>query len=178
MRHPHSTMKTWNDTDAPLAYLITFCTYGTWLPGDARGSIDRFHNEYLGDRVTPNPVLSEQHRAKLKSPPATLDATQRSHVEIAIANVCKFRKWDPMASNVRTNHVHLVAAIGSASVEKALNDLKAYSTRGLRENGCWQFNHSPWVNKGSLRRLWNQESIGRACDYVINRQGEDLRDFL
>ena len=31
----------WNDTDIPLAYLISFRCYGTWLHGDERGSIDR-----------------------------------------------------------------------------------------------------------------------------------------
>jgi hypothetical protein len=31
----------WNDTDTPLAYFISFRTYGTWLIGDSRGSIDR-----------------------------------------------------------------------------------------------------------------------------------------
>jgi hypothetical protein len=36
----------WNDTDIPLANLITFRCYGTWLHGDQRGSIDRFHNAY------------------------------------------------------------------------------------------------------------------------------------
>ena len=30
----------------PLAYLITFRTYGTWLHGDARGSVDREHNVF------------------------------------------------------------------------------------------------------------------------------------
>ena len=171
-------MKIWNDTDTSLAYLITFRTYGTWLPGDVRGSIDRFHNEYLGDRVTPNSALSNQHRTKLKSPPVTLDAVQRSHVENAIVSVCRFRNWDLLASAVRTNHVHVVAAIGAAPVEKALNDFKAYSTRSLRDNSCWQYDHSPWANKGSLRRLWNDESVGRACDYVINGQGDELPDFL
>jgi len=31
----------WNDTDLPLAHLITFRCYGTWRYGDERGSIDR-----------------------------------------------------------------------------------------------------------------------------------------
>ena len=31
------TKKEWNDTGIPLAYLITFRCYGTWLHGDARG---------------------------------------------------------------------------------------------------------------------------------------------
>ncbi len=31
----------WNDTDIPLAYLITFRCYGTWLHEDERGATDR-----------------------------------------------------------------------------------------------------------------------------------------
>ena len=30
----------------PIAYFITFRTYGTWLHGDERGSTDRDHNAY------------------------------------------------------------------------------------------------------------------------------------
>jgi hypothetical protein len=44
----------WNDTDIPLAYLITFRCYGTWLHGDERGSIDRFHNRYKSPYIAPN----------------------------------------------------------------------------------------------------------------------------
>jgi len=36
----------WNNTDTPLAYFISFRSYGTWLHGDERGSIDRFNNCY------------------------------------------------------------------------------------------------------------------------------------
>src|SRR5262249_42685946 len=32
--------------DRPLAYLITFRCYGTWLHGDERGSTDRHRNQY------------------------------------------------------------------------------------------------------------------------------------
>jgi hypothetical protein len=41
MTHPH---REFNDDHIPLAYLITFRCYGTWLHGDSRGSVDRFHN--------------------------------------------------------------------------------------------------------------------------------------
>jgi hypothetical protein len=41
---------------APLAYLITFNTYGSWLHGDRRGSVDRFHNRYGTPRVGANPI--------------------------------------------------------------------------------------------------------------------------
>jgi len=36
----------WNDTEIPLAVFFTFRTYGTWLHGDERGSIDRNNNLY------------------------------------------------------------------------------------------------------------------------------------
>jgi len=62
-------MTIWNDRDIPLAYFITFRTYGTWLHGDERGSIDRYHNRYKGPKVEPNPVLAKQQEAKLKGEP-------------------------------------------------------------------------------------------------------------
>jgi hypothetical protein len=45
----------WNNTDTPLAYLISFRSYGTWLHGDPRGSIDRFNNRYRSPYIKPNP---------------------------------------------------------------------------------------------------------------------------
>lgn len=59
----------WDDNVFPLAYLITFRTYGTWLHGDERGSIDRYHNTFRGPRVPENPVMQKQQEVKLKSPP-------------------------------------------------------------------------------------------------------------
>ena len=44
----------WNNTDTPLAYFISFRTCGTWLHGDKRGSIDRFHNQYRSPYIAPN----------------------------------------------------------------------------------------------------------------------------
>jgi hypothetical protein len=43
----------WNDTDNPLAFLITFRSYGTWLHGDERGSVNRFHNQYKSALLPP-----------------------------------------------------------------------------------------------------------------------------
>jgi hypothetical protein len=63
----------WNDTDIPLAYLITFRCYGTWLHGDERGSIDRFHNRYKSPYVPPNERWRQHNARSLKSEPVTLD---------------------------------------------------------------------------------------------------------
>jgi REP element-mobilizing transposase RayT len=79
--------------------------------------------------------------------------------------------------NVRTNHIHMVVSIGTARPERALNDFKAYATRRMRREACWFFRTSPWADKGSKRYLWNERSVERAVDYVMNHQGDDLPDF-
>jgi hypothetical protein len=64
-----------------------------------------------------------------------------------------------------------------AAAGRALCALKANATRQLREDGLWKYEHSPWADKGSKRRLWNERSVWLACDYVNNQQGGDLPDF-
>jgi REP element-mobilizing transposase RayT len=167
----------WNDTDIPLAYLITFRCYGTWLPGDERGSIDRAHNQYKSPYREPNQSLQKSGFSQLKSTPGILDAQTREAVEQAIREVCDYRNWLLRAINVRTNHVHVVVSIGDSSPSKALNSFKSYATRRMRENKCWDFEHSPWSDRGSKRYLWNEKSIEMAVDYVINGQGDKLPDF-
>jgi REP element-mobilizing transposase RayT len=170
-------MITWNDTDIPLAYLITFRTYGTWLHGDERGSVNRFNNQYGSPRIAPNKEWHQYNLEKLSAEIVILDAKQRTAVATAIREVCSHRSWILRAVNVRTNHVHAVVSIGIAKPEKALNDFKSYATRKMKECNCWDSAKSPWVDKGSKRWLWNENSIALACDYVINGQGDDLPEF-
>jgi hypothetical protein len=58
-----------------------------------------------------------------------------------------------------------------------LNAFKANATRKLRDDGLWQYAFSPWADKGSKRKLWNEQSVAKAIDYVLNGQGDDLPDF-
>ncbi len=167
----------WNDTDIPLAFLIKFRTYGTWLHGDERGSINRFRNQYKSPRLPPEKKWLDTNAKRLKREMVVLDATQRHCVDAAARETCEIRGWHLHAINVRTNHVHSVVSIGKKKPEIALNALKSNATRRMRENGCWQSTTSPWVDKGSNRYLWNEESIARAVDYVINGQGDDLPEF-
>jgi REP element-mobilizing transposase RayT len=78
---------------------------------------------------------------------------------------------------VRTNHVHIVVTAPNKKPEIVLNAFKANGTRQLREDGLWPHPFSPWADKGSKRRLWNERSVARAIDYVVDGQGDDLIDF-
>jgi REP element-mobilizing transposase RayT len=167
----------WNDTDIPLAFLITFRSYGTWLHGDQRGSVNRFRNQYKSPRLPPEKKWLETNTQRLKKEIVLLDGTQRRCVEAAARETCEIRGWHLFAINVRTNHVHLVVSVGEKKPEIALNAFKANATRRMRNSGCWRSTMSPWADKGSKRYLWNEQSLARAVDYVINGQGDDLPDF-
>jgi REP element-mobilizing transposase RayT len=167
----------WNDTDTPLAYLITFRTYGTWLHGDARGSVSRFRNVYGTRRLPPEKNWLEINIKRLKREIVTLNARQRKSVEKAVRETCKKRGWALLAINVRTNHVHIVVSVGEIGSKRVLNAFKANATRQMREDGCWSIDDTPWVDKGSKRNLWNERSVERAIDYVLYWQGDDLPDF-
>jgi len=167
----------WNDTNTSLAYFISFRTYGTWLHGDKRGSIDRFHNRFRSPYLPPNERWRSYNDQRLKAKPLILKARQRSSIEVAIRETCDIRKWSLLAINVRTNHVHTVVSASLKKPELVLNALKANATRQLRQDGLWPHSFSPWADKGSKRRLWNERSVERAIDYVLHGQGDDLPDF-
>jgi REP element-mobilizing transposase RayT len=167
----------WNETGIPLAYLITFRCYGTWLHGDERGSVDEFNNKFDTPFLPANPKWKEFNEKLLKHKPVKLNSERRDDVEFAIRETCKIRSWQLHALNVRTNHIHIVVSVGETSSRKVLSAFKANSTRKMRENKSWQFEHSPWAEHGSRRFLWTEKSIEIAIDYVINRQGKPLPDF-
>jgi REP element-mobilizing transposase RayT len=167
----------WNYTDIPLAYLITFRCYGTWLHGDERGSVDKFNNEYNSPYIAANDTWKRHNYQNLKGNVVTLNAQQRKIVKLSIEETAHWRKWQLHYVNVRTNHVHIVVSIGTTNLSIALNAFKANATRKLKEENCWNNENSPWARRGSKRNLWNEDSIGEAVNYIMNEQGENLPDF-
>src|SRR6185295_17322067 len=89
----------------PLAYFLTWVTYGTWLPGDERGWIEYRHGWQL-----PDPMLELEAAARMTEDACRLDADQRAEVERQIAETCEVRNWRLHAVNCRSNHVHVVLA--------------------------------------------------------------------
>jgi REP element-mobilizing transposase RayT len=155
----------------PLAYLITFRCYGTWLHGDERGSIDRHRNRY-GSPLIPGVKTWRLHNARmLKGAPVRLNKRQRALVSASIRTTCEIRKWSLYTLNVRTNHCHVVV-FGNLRPGRILNALKANATRALREVKLWHRNDSPWSDGGSKRYLWTERHLKAAIDYVELGQGD------
>src|SRR5205085_4656834 len=125
----------WNDTDIPLAHLITFRCYGTWLHGDERGAVDRFHHRYKALFAPPNERRNKHNRKMLKGAPVLLGPKRRLSVEQSIRATCLIRKWLLHAVSVRTNHVHVFVSVGTKNPNIVLNAFKANATRQMRQDG-------------------------------------------
>lgn len=166
----------WNDTDTPLAYFISFRSYGTWLHGDKRGSIDRFHNRYRSPYLPRSDSRRNYNKRLLKTKPLILKAKHRQSILTAIQETCRIRKWSLYAISVRSNHLHTVVS-ANKEPELILGAFKANATRQLKEDRLWPHSFSPWADKGSKRRLWNEQSVANAIDYVLYGQGDELPDF-
>ena|ERR1044072_3681962 len=157
----------------PLGYLITFRTYGTWLHGDPRGSVDRFHNRYGTPTISPDVRWHRYNERIMKVEPVKLDRIRRAAIDKAINETCELRKWRFHAANVRSNHVHAVVS-APCHPEIVLRALKANATRMMRETGCWTSNGTPWAQKGSKRWLWTHNQLQAAITYVVDGQGTPL----
>jgi REP element-mobilizing transposase RayT len=166
-----------NTTGYPLAYLFTFRCYGTWLPGDPRGTITKHHRRFETSYLPHDPNWERESRGLLKGPPVELQADMRKCILESIRDTCKIRSWELYAQNARTNHVHAVIDPGVTRPSNVLSALKANATKALRSNGLWQESHSPWAHKGSKRYLWNEEALWKAVEYVIEGQGGELPEF-
>lgn len=157
----------------PVAYFLTWHTYGTWLHGHERGSVDHQHHEFGSELAPPDPDRLARNAELLVHDAITLDEPRRRAVHAAIKEVCAHRKWTLLALHVRTTHVHAVVA-ATATPEKILTDFKAYATRRLRKESLATADTRVWSHHGSTRYLWKNNDLTEAIDYVVNRQGMPL----
>ena len=157
----------------PLAYFITFTTYGTWLHGDPRKSV--MQKDGMPKIVEPNLSLHKQTLDKLKNQPVYFDIAQRRIVLDTIINHCRIKQRKLWAVHVRTNHVHLLLR-SEGKVELVMEGIKSWATRNLRKAG----HNIPkvWTTGGSKKFVFTHEKLKEKIHYVIYEQGEMMQYYL
>jgi REP element-mobilizing transposase RayT len=157
-----------------MNYLITFRTYGTWLHGDERGTVDARHN-VVGTPLLENlPAWKIQAQKQMKGERVIFDSAQRECVAATIREVTEVRGWTLRALAVQTNHIHAVVD-ADYTPEKVMNDWKSYATRRLREQGLVPQDVPIWSQHGSTKYLNTSAALIAACQYVAENQA-DLSD--
>ena len=118
----------------PLAFSLTWTTYGAWLHGDPRGSMDRHSTGLPSEAVETNRARARYERSLMTGKPVVLDARSRPIVDTAIRALCERRSWHLSALNVRTNHVHALVAV-SFDPALVMQQCKAAGALALVEAG-------------------------------------------
>ena len=155
---------------ALYGYLLTWHTYGTWLHGDARGSVNKAQNIPGTPFVPPNDKSVRIMASRMKQAPFTFDTPMRSIVDQAIRDHSEIRRWHLFELNVRSNHVHVV--IGPSlthDADEMTKQLKSWGTRRLIKHGFATSQTRVWVDHGSTRHLNSEHSLQRAIEYVQNQ---------
>lgn len=150
----------------PIAYLITWSTYGSRLQGDERGWRIRVH----GSERKSQPRLKAWHRGRLRHEVRTLTKSERAQVEAEIARVCEWRGWKHWACSARTNHVHTVVTAPGQDGVKVREQLKANCTRVLRETSHTYRNRPVWSKHGDIQYLDTEADLEAAILYVTHAQ--------
>ncbi|MBL8182551.1 MAG: transposase [Blastocatellia bacterium] len=161
-----------DDNEFPIAYFITFRTYGTWLHGDQRTSIRRNRRSKTENKVIePNVPFEDSMRDEMVEDSLFLDRRQRKEVETAIKELCKARGYTLYAINVRSNHVHVVVGV-AGKPERVADAFKAFATRRLRELNLVASDRKLWSRGRSRKYLWKPNQVSAAIDYVLYCQSD------
>ena len=153
-----------------MTYLLTFRCYGTHLPGDARGWVDRTRGDHRGGFHEPCTALERSARERMLHAPYRMDRNTAQTVLQAIVEVCAVRDCQLMAAHVRSTHVHCVVG-GIPRPNRAVADFKAYASRALN---LAQGYRKRWAREGSTRPLPNSAAVQAAVNYVVDGQGDAM----
>lgn len=162
--------------DLPLAYFITFHTYGTWLHGDAPGSVDREHNQVGTPFLALDPKKRTTAQDRMEQEPYFLDAPRREVVRDAIVAECRFRGWKLHALHVRSNHVHLVVT-SEREPETVMRMCKSRASKKLNDAGFDTPERKRWTTHGSTRYLWDETVVAEKVEYTLHGQGDPMSRF-
>jgi REP element-mobilizing transposase RayT len=167
------------------AWLLTWTAYGTWLPGDSRGSVTRVrdcradgtprseHDQFETPYLAEAPGLAFASRAAMKGSSTRLTREQALVVAEDFEATAKYRNWAMPAGSVMANHVHLVViALETTRSEKLLQILKSYASRALNRRWELPTGSEWWTASGSRRPLRDDDAIESASRYV---RGQEYR---
>jgi len=165
---------------SPAFWLLTWRTYGSWLPGVSRGFVSNVrgadgsgerHNVPGTECERDQPGLERYARTLLKGEPILLTADQAALAAEDFRASAAFRNWLLPALAVMANHVHLVvSAPEDVSTDRLLQVFKSYASRKLNQScrrpagGTW------WAVSGSRRRLPTEQAVDSAIEYVKNQE--------
>ena len=159
-------------------WYLTSTTYGTWLPGDARGSVGRTktysdprtHDNVRGEPLTPSsPGLASASHQSLRSLPVYFSAEQAVVVLTQFLETAAYRGWRIHAVAVMRNHFHLLVEVpDDPEPGRVLGDFKSYASRALNRRFGRRVDW--WTDRGSTRPKKSERSRYAAVRYTRDQE--------
>ena len=106
--------------------MVTWTTYGSWLPGDKRGYVEN------GRILEGNKQIREACENLQKYPTVKLNQMEREIVSTAIIKEAERIGQKIEALAVCSNHIHIASRPGVKSIERTVSMYKSAATRALR----------------------------------------------
>src|SRR5262245_8817272 len=172
------------------SWLLSNTCYGTWLPGDKRGSVTsvrdtrpedapsdfRFEHDIPGTPCEEEvPGLRWAAEVQMKGPPILLDQEKAEVLLAQFQETAEYRGRVLRAVSIMYNHVHLVVQVADdPDPDRMLADFKAYGSRALNRRFGKPPSDTWWTNKGSKRKLKDELALTAAIHYVLYRQPNPL----
>jgi len=150
----------------PSAIFLTWTTYGSWLPGDQRGWMDRHYKSAIKKS---SPQLEASARSMMRESAFILTEDQCKVVRKSIQKTCSLRNWKMYALSVYSNHVHVLISCSDKNGSQTLNMLKAHCARALKEYTNQTNRKHWWTRSGSVRCLYKKESLKAVIEYIENQ---------
>lgn len=141
----------------PIAYMLTWTTYGSWLQGDRRGYVKD------GMILPANEALHRANRASMSGPAVNLPARQRRIVEGALHEEGGALGQEVYAVTVGRAHVHLVVASGDLDAGKAVSHYKNAARLAVQGEG---FTGRLWTLGYSKRYCFDEQQLHAMIEYV------------
>ena len=149
----------------PLAFHITFGTYGTRLHGDERGTVHRGMNKPGEPILGGDDQWLQVESSLLKFDPVRLLDVQRAVAEAAIPNICKRGGWRYHVAAARPDHVHVL--LSATTDSKAVRRwFKRWLGESLSQRWKLPDGATWWAECGSIKWVWTQEYFDHVFEYI------------
>jgi REP element-mobilizing transposase RayT len=142
-----------------VGYMVTWTTYGSWLPGDKRGYVDN------GKILLGNVKILERNRKRQKSSIVKLNAWEKEIVKQTILAEAEKSEHKIEALVVYSNHIHLLARPHTESIEELVGRYKSMTTRALWQRGR---KGRIWTKGYDKRFCFSEEELAARIRYVQN----------
>ena len=160
----------------PLAYHITFGTYGTRLHGDERGTVDRRLNRPGDPIIGADAQWERMERRALQFPPRLFAHDEMILVESLIPAVCTRGGWRLHACAAGPDHVHNVLT----PLDPTRGDgeairmwLKRWLGQSLAQHLPLRPRETFWAEGGCVRWVWSDDYFKRVVNYVYGQRATE-----